>query len=102
MKILTMCGYGHNRSVAAAYILSHDQGHETVAVGHRHGQELRAYLYAWADRIVVMEPHYARYVPAAYAGKVRVCNVGPDVYGDPRNVTLSNHIKRWIVSGGLE
>lgn len=42
-----------------------------------------ACLAEWAERIVVMQPHYASAVPAAAKGKIVIVDVGPDRWGNP-------------------
>lgn len=98
MKILCMCQHGHNRSQCLAYILSHDYDQETLAIGWQTAdEELKSYLFKWADKIIVMQPHMVEKVPANYhLEKVLVCDVGVDIYGSPRNLALEQLCKYWL------
>jgi hypothetical protein len=57
-------------------------GHEAIPVGRRWmSKDTLFTLCAWADRIVVMQPHMADSIPGPMREKVRVLDVGEDTYG---------------------
>jgi hypothetical protein len=77
MRLLTVCEEGLNRSVAARWLLQH-LGHEVIPVGlNRTTAETLAMLYAWADRVIVLDARLSGQVPA---DKLVVWDVGPDRY----------------------
>jgi hypothetical protein len=81
LKVVTVCAQGLNRSVVARWLLQH-AGHEVIPVGlDRTSAETLAMLYAWADRIVVLDARLcARVECACECEKMVVWDVGPDVY----------------------
>lgn len=81
VKIVTMCRQGLVRSVALADVLKlHFRPVCVVPIGHAgNSTATKDMLFRWADRIVVMEDHYRKYVPDTFASKLLVCDVGPDV-----------------------
>lgn len=104
MKIVCVCAAGNVRSVGLARVLKGDVGgrHDAVAIGHQTaGEELKSLLFNWADRIVVMTEGIRSHVPAEHAHKLLVCEVGPDVYGDPRNPELRKQCKAFVAKAGL-
>ena len=102
MKVLCMCQYGHNRSVAMAYLLNHDGDNETLAIGWgAHSPALKAYLFAWAERIAVLEQAYLVHVPPEHRHKAFVVEVGPDVYGTPRSPELMRRLKELVRNGAI-
>jgi hypothetical protein len=77
VKLVTVCEEGLNRSVAARWLLQH-LGHEVIAVGlNRHSEETLQMLYAWADRVVVLDGRLSARVPP---DKLVLWDVGPDRY----------------------
>jgi hypothetical protein len=77
MKVLTVCEEGLNRSVAARWLLQH-QGHEVIPVGlNRHTQDTLDMLYAWAERVVLLDARLRGRVPVE---NLVVWDVGPDRY----------------------
>jgi hypothetical protein len=75
MRILTLCERGLNRSVTAKYLLGFD--HEVIAAGLDLAPATLDMLYAWAERIVLLDARFAQGIPA---DKLLLCNVGPDHY----------------------
>lgn len=81
LKLLCMCQGGNSRSVGCAFVLKYKYGHDALACGwERNDPETLAMLFAWADRIFVMQPHFAEHVPAKFRSKVTVYDVGPDIW----------------------
>jgi hypothetical protein len=84
MKFLCMCEGGNNRSGALAYILKCAHGVEAIQIGWRwNSAETIAMLAGWADFIILMHawPPEITKIPTSYASKVRVLEVGNDVWG---------------------
>src|SRR3990170_4070705 len=89
MRFLCVCRAGSVRSVAMADALKGAHGQDALAAGAKaNGPETLAMLCAWADRIVVMQPHYAEALPPEQLHKARSVDVGPDVWGTPRHPDL--------------
>jgi hypothetical protein len=77
MKVLTVCEHGLNRSVAARWLLQH-QGHEAIPVGLEcHSADTLDLLYAWADRILLLDARLRSRLPTE---NLTVWDVGPDRY----------------------
>lgn len=107
MKILTICEGGNVRSVCLARILKTEYYQNAVAVGANHalseanGREPGTMLCRWADLIVIMSEHFRAGVPIPEdcKHKVRICEVGHDVYGTPMHPELYAKCKAWIEAG---
>ena len=87
MKALCICQYGHSRSAALAQVFHH-LGHAAVAIGVGTSGDAVFPLAEWADRIFVLQPAYANHVPSKFASKVRVFDVGPDIWSNPYSQDL--------------
>lgn len=84
-----MCRAGSVRSVAMADALKGRHGQDALAAGaEANAPRTLAMLCSWADRIVVMQPEYAAALPATELHKARSVDVGPDVWGNPRDPEL--------------
>ena len=103
MKIIVCCLGGVCRSVGLCDILRNDHGIDAFAVGLCNTTaEGQAFLYEWADRIIVVEPQDAESVPEQYQetwsnaevwnpkwdAKRKVIDIGPDVWGKARHPEL--------------
>ncbi len=63
-----------------AWLLRKQFKHETLAAGMvTASRATRAMLYEWADRIILVVPRYAHWIPEEHRGKLRVI----DAEGDP-------------------
>lgn len=96
MKILTVCENGNNRSVHFAHRLKY-WGHDIIPIGVRtNSSETIKMLCEWADIIILTssEPHIA--VPSEYISKVRLFDVGPDIYKRPFNPELDTKVKQLL------
>jgi hypothetical protein len=92
MKLVTVCEEGLNRSVAARWLLQY-VGHEVIPVGlNRHTDETLQMLYAWADRVVVLDRRLSARVPAE---KLVVWDVGPDRYPHHYHPELVRRLRRF-------
>lgn len=96
-KIVTMCRQGLVRSVSLTDVLKlHFEPVDVIPIGYfANSLETKEMLFTWADFIVVMEAHMAKYVPEAFLSKVLVCEVGPDVYGRHNHPALLDKTWRW-------
>lgn len=96
MKILCVCSAGINRSGGMAYILKKN-GQDALTVGaDRNTPETINMLSQWADRIVVMEPKFKSYIPEPFRKKVRICDVGEDIYGSPTHHWLIKKVEKFV------
>lgn len=99
-RILTMCRQGLVRSVALADVLKmHFRPVDVMSIGHfANTPATIEMMCCWADRIVVMEEHYKKHVPAEFHYKVLICDVGPDV-DNPQGSKTPKLIKKcwdWV------
>lgn len=82
MKILCICANGNSRSVALAYILKEELGHEAIAVGfYTAKKETRKMLCEWADRIIVCYRGKQHWIEEEYRHKLKIYDVGPYFLG---------------------
>ena len=103
MKILTVCAGAVCRSVGMAYVLKRHFQHDALAISYDYNAPSTFLaLSRWAKRIVVMQPHFADRIPEKYKPKVRVCDVGRDIWVDPLNEELLEKCFIWIRNGGLD
>ena len=80
MRVLCLCQKGNSRSVVLAYLLRKRFKCEAIPAGMVNtGRATREMLYRWADRIILVVPRYAHWVPDEYRDKLRVI----DAEGDP-------------------
>ncbi len=97
MKIVAVCQRGNVRSVSMGYVLKDFFGHDAVAIGaETAGSNLKAFLFGWADKIIVMQPRFASSVPAEHSSKLMVCDVGEDTYHNFRNQELLSKVSSFI------
>lgn len=88
MKFLCICRAGMTRSVACANALK-ARGQNAVPTGWVvNAPEPIGTLSRWADRIVLMYNFKPDVVPASERRKIRLLDVGNDVWGDPTNPEL--------------
>ena len=99
--MLTVCAGAVCRSVAMALILK-GEGMDAVALSFDWNTDMTfRWLSRWADRIVVMEPKYATKILERYRTKIRVCDVGPDIWRNPLKDELLGKCDAWVRAGGL-
>jgi predicted protein tyrosine phosphatase len=88
-RILAVCLRGNSRSAAMAWVLKEEFERDAVCIGwSAAGPELMDTLCRWAEVVVVMEGKFAKHIPAAYAEKIKVCDVGDDRWVNPRHPEL--------------
>lgn len=98
MKIVTVCRAGLCRSVALADILKlHYENTDVIPVGISfNSDEIKSLLFAWADRIIVMEKQFVDRVPHEFSGKIMICDVGPDIWNNPKHPELISKVWNWL------
>jgi predicted protein tyrosine phosphatase len=106
MKILTICQGGAVRSVGLARVLrDHDiagRTNDAIAASWRwNSPQTLEFLGQWADLVVVMEPYMTDQIPASIRSKTRVCDVGPDRYGNAQHPDLVRQCIEWAKHQGL-
>lgn len=95
-KFLCVCEGGTIRSVSLALQLKH-AGQDALAGSWRwNSPKTFSLLCDWADYVVVMQAEFSDRIlamcPEAKA-KLRVVDVGPDVYGNPLHLGLSQFLQ---------
>lgn len=89
MKFLCVCAGGNIRSRAMAYILMERHKQDALSAGFNYQPATIAHLAAtWADRIILMRPHFMDAIPFPIRNKVRVNDVGEDTFGTCWNFIL--------------
>jgi hypothetical protein len=97
MKIVTMCQGGNVRSVGLGYVLKYHYGQDVLACSwEKNTDETRRMLYAWGDRIIVMEADFVKYVPPEFQSKVVVYDVGPNRWGSSLHPELLDIVDKLI------
>jgi len=99
MKILCVCEGGNVRSVACAYVFKYEYGYDALAVSSRKNNlETHQMLWEWADRIIVMQPEFKRFILPQYQVKVTTYDVGPDVWGNCLHPELVGLIRAFVIN----
>ncbi|KKN46759.1 hypothetical protein LCGC14_0669830 [marine sediment metagenome] len=95
LRVLTICLGGTNRSTGLADYLRGNMGCDALPASHHWTQdETLEMLCKWADVIIPVEPEYAdRPYKMGYRGKTIIFDIGPDVFGAPRNEALQKIFK---------
>jgi predicted protein tyrosine phosphatase len=97
MKILCCCSEGANRSVTLAHILRYAPDFETMTVGLKYNSDATVMMmFEWADKILLVERWMITLVPKRYEHKVKIVDIGPDIYPRPYNPELYAKIKRLL------
>ena len=97
MKVLCMCAGAVSRSVGLAYLLKYRYGHDALAVSHeKNTVETIDMLSNWADRIIVVQPHYAKHIPEKYHSKLGVYDVGLDRWVNALHPELHQVLETYI------
>lgn len=107
MRILCVCEGGNTRSVALARLLRDEYGVDALACGWRNNSgDTLDMLCRWADHIVVMQREFKQKVGEQFQAKVRILDVGPDVFGTPTHPALTEMIvagvRNWEHGSRLE
>ncbi len=88
-RFLTVCEGGAVRSVSLATVLRWDFQQDAIPLSAaKNGPEAVDLLCEWADYIVLMQPTFETVVPKKYSAKIRVLDVGPDIWFNPMDNRL--------------
>ena len=88
MNFLCICRAGSTRSVACANALKR-RGQNAVAAGMDYNSpEPIGMLSHWADRIVLMYHWNPDFIPASERHKVRLLDVGRDIWQNPTHPNI--------------
>lgn len=88
-RFLTICEGGAVRSVSLATVLRWDFQQDAIPLSAaKNGPEAVDLLCQWADYIILMQPTFETVVPKRFHLKIRVLDVGPDVWGNPMDPKL--------------
>lgn len=98
-RFLCVCQWGHSRSVAMVRAL-HAKGHSALATGVQSGGDAIPLLSQWADKIIVMQPHFAESILIQYRHKIEICDVGPDRWVNPYHPELGQIATDFVASKG--
>lgn len=80
-KVVAMCQGGNSRSAGCGYLLKYFYDKDAIACGwEKNRPETLRMLFTWADKIVVMQEEFRRFVPTEFHHKTVACDVGPDVW----------------------
>lgn len=100
-KVLTICGNGVRSGAMTSQLRFN--GFDAVALsGTYNTPETFATLSGLADRIILMAPEFLTLVPAEFHPKVRVCDFGPDIWGNPLSQELLDKCLAWMSGGAGE
>ena len=100
-KVVTVCGRGNVRSAALAWELKDGHGIPAIPIGCNIAYQGAAQaLYQWADCIVAMAQPVVPHIPEDFKGKMLLCDVGEDVYGNPRHEVLLAKCRAFIQQQG--
>ena len=104
VKILTVCSAGLIRSVSMTDVLKvRCVDVDVIPVGiDANSKATLNMMYEWADHIILMMEEWRPRVPSAYRHKVKVCDVGPDVYGNSRHPELIKQDWDWVKAHASE
>ena len=96
MKILCLGRQGNSRSVTLAYLLK-NRGHDAIAVGMRRmRKDTRKMMLDWADLIILLHQKCQEGVPQDYWDKLKIWQVGRDVYFQEPNKILVELLEGYI------
>ena len=88
-----MCEGGCVRSVALALVLKVNHNQDAIACSWKwNGRDAIDKLSALADYIVVMQSAFTIYVSPTFRAKLRIVDVGPDLWGSPMNIQLCTYL----------
>jgi hypothetical protein len=105
-RFLTICEGGAVRSVSLATVLRWDFQQDAIPLSAaKNGPEAVDLLCAWADYIILMQPTFETVVPKRFHLKIRILDVGPDVWGNPMHPVLRDIVgseaQKWKDRGWL-
>ena len=98
MKIVTLCQGGNSRSVALGFVLKYYYGQDVLACSwEKNTEETKSMLFAWADRILIMETSFLQYVPTEFQKKVGIYDVGPDIWCNGLHPQLIEIVNKMVL-----
>jgi predicted protein tyrosine phosphatase len=78
-------------------VLKEEFGRDAVAIGwSTAGSELMRTLCAWAQVVVIMQEKFRGRIPKEFASKVIACDVGEDVWVNPRHPELQGLCREFV------
>ena len=86
-RVLCVCQCGHSRSAALVRIL-HKNGYPAIACGAGTAGNWLPRLCQDADVIVLMQEQFRPYIMPLYHPKIKVMDIGIDVWSNPFNQQL--------------
>lgn len=97
-RFLTVCQGGLVRSTGMKFALTYKYKlGEAIAVGvEGNSQFLIKQLAGLVDLVIVMQKGLEKLLPEGV--DYVICDVGPDVYGDPFHEKLQEKISNWVVA----
>jgi hypothetical protein len=103
-RFLTVCEGGAVRSVSLATVLRWDFQQDAVPLSAaKNGHEAVDLLCEWADYIILMQPTFETAIPKKFAHKIRVLDVGPDIWFNPMDERLREIVgqaaEKWKQNG---
>lgn len=99
MKILCVCDHGNNRSVHFAHQLKYMK-HDVLTAGLiKNDPATLDMLFQWADVIITTASD--QIIPEEYSQKVKLWDVGEDIYPRPMNPDLLQLVKNFITENPL-
>lgn len=97
-KVLVFCSEGNSRSVGCAYVLkSRPHRADALAAGIRRvSPETKKMLCEWAEIIIIMHDELVPHLPEEYLPKMKLWNVGEDIYARGWKNGLTDKVKDFI------
>lgn len=103
-RFLTVCEGGIVRSVSLAAVLRWDFAQDAVPLsGAKSSDEVIRLLSEWSEYIVIMWSPAVERIPKVHAHKIRLFDVGPDIWGNPMHPKLRDLVggkaEEWMRAG---
>ena len=102
LKVVTSCAAGVVRSGAMAFMLKWNKIDAIALSGEYISLETFSEMSGWADLIVLMVPEYKPLIPSIFHSKIRMCDFGPDIWGNPNHPELIGKCIEWLNAGNLK
>lgn len=103
MKILCICEGGNSRSATLAFLLKDGLHQDALAMGMgRASDETKNMLYKWADVIILVAGEFKDEIPKEFKSKLKVWDVGHDVYWGGASRRLIDKYKEYMQKDGFD
>lgn len=103
MKILCVCEGGNSRSATLAFLFKDGLYQDALAMGLRtSSEETRQMLYKWAEVIILVAGEFKNEIPEEFKSKLKVWDVGHDVYWVGASRRLVNKYKEYMQKDGFD